>query len=182
MKEELNNVVNLINYRRRQDDFRVELDIRERVQAAYTIASHNYRLYKDEKSIDELRSMVIELLRPIRWDNGRGYYFTGRVGSGIIDLFADEPYFEGKTAADFRKVTGQDVIGDITSIIRDKEAGLYRYNLIKPKFPGKIFPKIAFVKYFPPLDWFIGAGIYTKELEEIVQQEVLGQNPEYPVW
>ena len=62
VKEELANVVELINYRRQQNELRVELDIRERVQAAYTIASHNYRLYKHEKSIDEIRSMVIEQL------------------------------------------------------------------------------------------------------------------------
>jgi signal transduction histidine kinase len=173
VKEELAKVVELIDYRRRQNKLRVELDIRERVQAAYTIASHNYRLYKDEKDIDELRSMVIELLRPIRWNNGRGYYFTGRVQTGVIDLFADEPYFEGKSAIEFQEITGQDVVGDIVSIIQEKEAGLYRYNLIKPKFFGKKFSKIAFVKYFPPLDWFIGAGIYHDDLEETLQHEVL---------
>ncbi len=173
VKEELANVVELINYRRRQNELTVEQDIRDRVQAAYTIASHNYRLYKDEKSIDELRSMVIELLRPMRWNNGRGYYFTGRVQSGIIDLFADEPFFEGKSAAEFQQITGKDVVGDIISIIHDKEAGLYRYNLIKPQFPGQSFSEIAFVKYFAPLDWFIGAGIYNDDLEEILQHEVL---------
>jgi signal transduction histidine kinase len=175
VKEELAKVVELIDYRRQQNELRVELDIRERVQAAYTIASHNYRLYKDEKSIEELRSMVIELLRPIRWDNGRGYYFTGRVEGRIIDLFADEPYFEGKSAAEFQEITGQDVVGDIISIIREKEAGLYRYNLKKPKFSGKRFSKIAFVKYFRPLDWFIGAGIYNDDLEESLQNEVLAR-------
>lgn len=175
VKEELANVVELIDYRRRQDDLRTEMDIRERVQTAYTIASHNYRLYKDEKSLDELRSMVIELLRPIRWDNGRGYYFAGRVEGQIIDLFADEPYFEGKSAATFRKISGQDVIGDIGAIVRDKEAGLYRYNLVKPEYAGKSFPVIVFVKYFPPLDWFIGAGIYTEELEETLQHEILAR-------
>ncbi|MGB3209715.1 MAG: cache domain-containing protein [Desulforhopalus sp.] len=173
VKEELAKVVELINYRRRQNALRAEQDIRERVQAAYTIASHNFRLYKDEKSIGEMRSMIIELLRPMRWNNGRGYYFTGRVEDGIIDLFADEPFFEGKSAAEFQEVNGQDVIGDIVSIIEEKEAGLYRYNLIKPKFSGRSFPKIAFVKYFPPLDWFIGAGIYNDDLEESLQQEVL---------
>ncbi len=173
VEEELANVVELLNYRRRQNELRVELDIRERVQAAYTIASHNYRLYKHEKSIDEIRAMVIEQLRPMRWDNGRGYYFAGRVNDEVIDLFADEPFFEGKSAAEFQKITGQDVVGDIVSIIHDKEAGLYQYNLIKPKFTGKSFPKIAFVKYFQPLDWFIGAGIYTKELEETLQHEIL---------
>jgi signal transduction histidine kinase len=175
VKEELVKVVELIDYRQQQNELKVELDIRERVQAAYTLASHNYRLYNDEKSIADIRSMVIELLRPMRWDDGRGYYFAGRVHSGLIDLFADEPYFEGKSAAEFKKIVGVDVIGDIVSIIRDKEAGVYRYNLIKPQFRGKSFQKIAFVKYFPPLDWFIGAGIYTEELEETLQHELLGR-------
>lgn len=175
VREELDKVVELIDYRRLQSELRVERDIRERVQAAYTIASHNYRLYKDEKSIEELRSLIIELLRPIRWDNGRGYYFTGRVGAGVIDLFADEPFFEGKTRSNFRTITGKDVVGDISKIVSEKEAGLYRYNLIKPKFIGSSFPKIAFVKYFPPLDWFIGAGIYSDDLEESLQQEVLAR-------
>lgn len=173
LQEELSKVVKLIDFRRQQSEEQVELDIRARVQSAYTIASHHYRLYKNEKSAEQLRSMIIELLRPIRWNNGRGYYFAGRVDDGIVDLFADEPYFEGKNAGDFQQAAGRDVIGDIIRIVRDKEAGLYHYNLIKPEFPGQSFPKIVFVKYFPPLDWFIGAGIYNDDLEETLQHEVL---------
>ena len=173
VKEELDKVIELIDYRRRQSELRLELEIRERVQAAYTIASHNYRLYKDEKNIDEIRSMVSELLRPMRWNNGRGYYFVGRVEEGLIDLFADEPFFEGKNGRQFQEIIGHDVIGDITKMISEKEAGLYRYVLRKPAYPGKEFPKIAFVKYFPPLDWFIGAGVYSDDLVETLKQEVL---------
>ncbi|MDK9708989.1 MAG: cache domain-containing protein [Desulforhopalus sp.] len=175
LKEELGKVVELISHLQMQNNLRVEHDLRERVQAAYTIASHNYRLYKDDKSPDELRSMVIELLRPMRWNNGRGYYFLGRVNEGVIDLFADEPFFEGKTAAEFQALIGQDVVGNITSVVRDKEAGLVRYNLTKPLFTTEQLSKIAFVKYFQPLDWFIGAGIYSNDLEENLQREVLGR-------
>lgn len=175
LKEELDKVVELIDYRRMQNDLRVELDLRERVQSAYTIASHIYQLYKDEKSLEDIRWIIIELLRPVRWNDGRGYYFAGRTREGIIDLFADEPFFEGKSAEKFKKIAGKDVVGDIVSMIRDKEAGLYRYDLVKPKFKGRRFPKIAFVKYFPPLDWFIGAGIYGYDLEESLQQEILGR-------
>ncbi len=173
VKEELGKVIDLINYRRSQNDMQVERDIRERVQSAYTIASHIFRLYEDEKSVEELRSMVVEVLRPIRWKNGLGHYFSGRVSSGVIDLFADEPYFEKKTGDVFKELTGQDVIGDMVSIVRDKGAGLYRYNLVKPKFHGKKFRKTAFVKYFQPLDWFIGAAIYSDDLENILQKDVL---------
>lgn len=175
VKEELTKVVDLINYRRRQSELRVELDIRERVQAAYTIASHNYRLHKDEKSIDEIRSTVSELLRPMRWNNGRGYYFTGRVKEERIDLFADEPFFEGKNGRALQEIVGHDVFGDITKMVLEKEAGVYRYILKKPAYPGEKFSKIAFVKYFPPLDWFIGAGIYSDDLEETLKQEVLAR-------
>ncbi len=173
VKEELGKVIDLINYRRLQNDMQVEREIRERVQSAYTIASHIFRLYEDEKSVEELRSMVVEVLRPMRWRNGLGYYFAGRVGNGVIDLFADEPFFENKTAVVFKELTGQDVIGDMISIVRDKGAGLYRYNLVKPKFHGKKFRKIAFVKYFQPFGWFIGAAVYNDDLEDILQKEVL---------
>jgi signal transduction histidine kinase len=173
VKEELEKVVDYIDFRRSQNAMRVERNIRERVQSAYTIASHIYRLYKDEKSVDELRFMVAEILRPIRWNNGRGYYFAGRIGSGRIDLFSDEPFFENKTAARFKEITGQDLIGDIVTLVREKGAGLYSYNLVKPKFPGKSFGKIAFVKHFEPFDWFIGAGIYTDDLEWELQQDIL---------
>ncbi|WP_457575728.1 cache domain-containing protein [Desulfomarina sp.] len=173
VKEELEKVVDFIDFRRSQNAMRVERDIRERVQSAYTIASHLYRFYKDEKSVDELRSMVAEILRPIRWNNGRGYYFAGRIGTGRIDLFSDEPFFENKTAVQFKKITGQDLIGDIITLVREKGAGLYRYNLVKPKFSGKSFGKIAFVKHFEPFDWFIGAGMYTDDLEWELQQDIL---------
>ncbi|WP_136809715.1 cache domain-containing protein [Desulfosediminicola flagellatus] len=173
VQEEYGKVVDFIEYKRSQTDQRIEEDLRDKVQSAYTIASHMYTLYKDEKDIEELRSMVAEALRPIRWDNGNGYHFAGVLSEGRIDLFADEPWFEGRSSGDFGSIAGRDVIGDISSIVRDKGAGVYRYELVKPQFPGRTFPKIAFVKYFEPFDWFIGAGIYTDALEDILQADLL---------
>jgi signal transduction histidine kinase len=173
LREELVDLTGLIDYLWQQNEARVERDIRERVQSAYTIASHNFQLYKEDKSLTELRQEVAELLRPIRWSDGRGYYFAGQVGGRRIDLFADEPAFEKNTAAEFAAITGQEVINDIVDEIRAKEAGLYRYNLLKPAFADRSYPKIAFVKYFQPLDWFIGAGIYHDDLEESLRREVL---------
>jgi len=67
------------------------------------------------------------------------------------------------------------VLGEIAEIVKEKEAGLYRYNLVKPMFGNRVFPEIVFVKYFPPLDWFIGAGIYSDDLEENLQQAILAR-------
>ncbi len=175
VKEEVGKVIDFIEYKRSQADLLIENEIRDRVQAAYSIASHIYSQHKDEMSVDELRSMVVEVLRPIRWNNGKGYYFTGRVESGIIDLFADDPYFEGKTHLSYDEKGIHNKLADIVQIIREKGAGIYRYNWTKPEFEGESYPKVSFVKYFKPFDWYIGAGIYLDDMEKILQDDVLSR-------
>ena len=123
VQEELGNVVDFIEYKRSQTDMIIENEIRQKVQTAYTIASHVYSLYKDEKSVDELRAMVVEILRPIRWNNGRGYYFTGRVGDGVIDLFADDPSFEGKKSLSPEDAQGKNVVDEFISDSPGKGGG-----------------------------------------------------------
>ncbi len=120
LQEELGGVMDFIQYKRSQTDILIENEIRQKVQTAYTTASHIYSQYKDEKSVDELRLMVLEILRPIRWNNERGYYFAGRVKDQVIDLFADDPFFEGKSRQQFRSEAGIDAIGDIIKIIEEK--------------------------------------------------------------
>ena len=175
LQEELENVTDFIEYKRSQSDMMIENEIRQKVQTAYTISSHIYSLYKEEKSVDELRAMVVEILRPIRWNNGRGYYFTGRVSDGTIDLFADDPSFEGKKSLPAEDMEGRNVVDEFIRIVREKEAGIYRYNWAKRNNDGKTYPKISFVKYFKPFDWYIGAGMYIDDMEEMIQNDVLAR-------
>ncbi|MDP3480555.1 MAG: cache domain-containing protein [Desulfoprunum sp.] len=173
--EEMGNVNDFIEFKRSQTDILIENEIRQKVQTAYTIASHIYSQYKDEKSTAELRSMVVEILRPIRWNNDRGYYFAGRVEERVIDLFADDPFFEGKNRQAIAQETNLDVVGDIIKIIKEKGAGIYRYNWSKPEYVGSSYQKISCVKYFKPFDWFVGAGVYIDDMEKIIQEDVLAQ-------
>ncbi len=175
LRAETGNILDFIEYKRSQTEMLIEQEIRQKVQTAYSIASHIYSMYKDEKSVDELRAMVVEILRPIRWNNGRGYYFAGRVNDRIIDLFADDPSFEGTKRLSPEDVQGRSLIDEYIKIAREKEAGVYRYDWSKRNQPGKTFPKISFVKYFKPFDWYIGAGMYIDDMEEILQNDVLAR-------
>ncbi len=173
--EESDNVVDFIAYKRSQTDMMIEKEIREKVQTAYSIASHIYSLYREEKSVEELREMVTEILRPIRWNNGRGYYFAGRVHDKTIDLFADDPSFEGTKSLSVDPVRGKNLVDEFIKIVREKEAGIFRYNWSKKNQREKTYPKISFVKYFKPFDWYIGAGMYIDDMEEIIQKQVLAR-------
>jgi PAS domain S-box-containing protein len=119
--------------------------------------------------------MVVELLRPIRWDNGLGYYFAGRVDSGVLDLFADKPQYEGINFLKISDVNLREVFSQMIHMAKEKGAGKLSYNWTKPEVDGSFYPKISFVKYFEPFDWFIGAGIYIDEMEDRIQKDILEQ-------
>jgi signal transduction histidine kinase len=172
VREELEKVINFIDYTREQATFEAEEEIRNRVQSAYSISSHLYSMYRDEMEVDEIRSMAVDVLRPMRWYGERGYYFAGRTDTGVIDLFADEPYFEGQAIISTPQETDR-VVAEMIEIVREKGAGIYRYNLLKPAYPDQVFSKISFVKYFEPFDWFLGAGIYDNEMAAMNQAAVL---------
>ena len=99
MEEEVDKVIGFVDYRRSQAQQRMESEIRDRVQSAYSIASHMYSRHKDEMTEKHLKNLVVEVLRPIRWSNGRGYYIAGGVQSGVLELYADDPFFEGKNSS-----------------------------------------------------------------------------------
>jgi len=174
VKEELEKVITFIEFTREQANLETEEEIRNRVQSAYSIVSHLYSMYKDERSVDDIRAMAVEILRPIRWYGDRGYYFAGSIISGRIDLFADEPHFEGMTRL-YSPDSSDNVVQDMIDIIREKGAGTYTYNLVKPAFSQRVFSKICFVKHFDPFNWFLGAGIYNNDMERLNQADALAQ-------
>ncbi len=173
INEELDNVLGFIDRQRDQADLRVENELRVKVQSAYTIASHIYQMYKDNMSIEELRSMVTETLRPIRWSNGRGYYFAGRVKKSIIDLFADDPLLENNDPMQVRQQIYRPVYQNLNRILREKGAGIHRLRDISTDGVKLNFPDISFVKYFKPFDWYIGAGISHKIIKTTLQENIL---------
>jgi len=171
--EEMDNMLGFIDHHRSQADLRVENELREKVRIADTIASHIYRMYLEEKGTPELRIMVAEILRPIRWSNGRGSYFAGRLEEGIIDLFADNPFLEGGKLEQLPDGPDLSLPPEIVRILRDKGAGIYRNRFMREDVAEKNFPGILFVKYFEPFDWYIGAAVSSEAMEHLLQEEVL---------
>ena len=74
IKDEVEKAVEYIEYKRSQTQERVRKEIRSRVYEAHALATHMHQLFKGEKSVDELKDLVREALRPIRFNKSRGYY------------------------------------------------------------------------------------------------------------
>lgn len=171
---EVQEVIDFIAYKRTQTEDRLKRSIKERTYEAIAIAESLYKQLKGKRPLPEIKLIAKNALRPIRYNNGRGYFFATRM-DGVEMLFADRPEMEGKNLINMKDTLGKFVIKDMIEICREKNEGFIRYTWTKPNQKGKNFPKIAFVKYFKPFDWFFGTGEYLDDVENDIKQETLAR-------
>ncbi|MBI9081937.1 MAG: cache domain-containing protein, partial [Pseudodesulfovibrio sp.] len=165
-------VTKYINYMENLTEKRLKNSLRERVNEAHQIASGIYDKYSGTEEPEKVRKMIKEALRPIRFNQGRGYYFAFNL-DGIEELFADRPELEGTNMLPMQSADGKFVVQDMLSICREKGEGFYTYLWTKPGLQSENFPKIAYVKLFEPYGWVIGTGEYLDDTGKIIQDEVL---------
>lgn len=169
---DVHNVMNFIEYKRSNSQERVREIVKERVQHAYSLASHVYSMNKSNPDPDIVKTKIIETLRPVRWNNGRGYFFIlNREGTTLLN--ADIPSMENTDTRDMKDIDGRYVIRDLVMLARENDSGFYTYRWTKPGTSGADHEKITYVKHFKPLDWILCAGFYVEDMEESIQAEIL---------
>ncbi len=174
LKKEVNQVIDYVNYMRGQTTKRLRSQIKERTVEACAVAQNLYDNYKGKKSLAEIQEIVKEALRPIRFNEGRGYYFAFSM-DGIEQLFADHPEMEGKNMLNVRGAKGEYVVKEMIDILKTQDQGFYQYTWFKPEAAGKDYLKITFIKYFEPFGWGIGTGEYIEDVKARIQDEILNR-------
>ncbi|MEA1968721.1 MAG: cache domain-containing protein [Thermodesulfobacteriota bacterium] len=173
LKTEVTDLVKYIRNMRAQAEQELKLTIKERVYQAHQIALNIYQQNIESKSHDEIKKMIKDALRPVRFDGGRCYYFAVSM-DGIEVLYPVNPELEGKNLIDLQDSKGRFVIQNEIKIIKESGEGFVRSYWIKPdKNPGVQFPQITFIKHFKPLNWYFGTGDYLDDFEKQIKKELL---------
>ena len=172
IKQEVKRVVDMAAYEKAQTERVTRNKIKSRVYEADSIAQNIYQKYQQIKSPVEIQHIILEALRPIRFENDTGYYFATHLG-GVELLFADRPEMEGLNLLELRDTRGQYVIKDMIEIARTSGEGFYDYYWTKPESEGNDFKKISFIKLFSPLKGFIGTGLYVDDIEREIKSNLL---------
>ncbi len=173
IKRDVEKVIEYIEYKKSQTETRLKRDIRNRTDEAWHIATHLYDQNKATQSDAAIKAMIREALRPIRFNNGRGYYFAVAM-DGVEQLYPIKPELEGRNLMDLQDSKGTYVIHHEIEIIRRSGEGFAVDYWPKPDAdPAKAFPKISFIKFVAPLNWYVGTGEYLDDVKKDIQQEVL---------
>jgi len=154
---------------------RTEEDLKDSLQLAinnaYSIANTIYENNKD-KDQELIKKLIIDALRNIRFNNGRGYYFVYE-NNGKNLLLPHNKELEGKNFWNHKDSKGTYIVQKMVNLLSKNEQAFcewYWYNPIKKDIQRK---KIGLVKNFTPFNWFIGTGEYLEDYENEIKENVL---------
>ncbi|MDQ1350378.1 MAG: Response regulator [Acidobacteriota bacterium] len=172
----VNEVIDYIQYSKSRTEGILQDNIKEKTYEAHAIATNIYKTYKNTKSTAEIKRLIINTLRPIRYNKGRGYYFIDDINGNIVLIHQTyEPIWkEGQNILDTKDIYGKFVIKEFVEIARTRKEGFSSYHwgkLGEEKQP--IRKKISYIKLFEPFGWIIGTGEYVDDVERDIQANVL---------
>lgn len=172
LQKEVGRIVDYIDFMNAKKMGRLEREIRNRTYEAHAIASNLYQEHGDSLNNTEIAQLIKDALRPIHFNTGRGYYFAASL-DGVQQLHSNLPELEGVNFIEFQDNDGRYIVRDMIDLIEKQGEGYYRYNYMKPGISSDKYPKIAFIKYFQPLNWFLGTGGYLDIATADIQKEVI---------
>jgi len=171
IKNEVLKVHSLIASEKAQSIKKIKASLQERVREAHAIASSIYRNNQD-KNEAEIKLLISDALRDIRFNKGRGYFFVYQ-SDGLSVMHPILPHLQNTNLWDFKDVKGCYVIRDLSNIATTQGEGFLRWWWKKPSDTKTEYEKIGYSKHFAPFDWFIGTGDYVLDYEEELKIEIL---------
>ncbi len=157
----------LILIKAKQTEEVLKKTIKERVDNIHRIATKIYLDNKELKTKNEMINIIKEILRPIRFENDKGYIFMARMNGEEL-LFPVNPSFENTNVLNLQDAKGNFVVQEEIKIVKEQGEGFVKDFWTKPNAKDKdmIYPKLTFVKGLDELDIYIGTGMYIDDADK----------------
>ena len=173
LETEANEILKYVQLSADKASINMRLELKRRVDRAYELAEQIHFDNKDRLSESEIELKIIEALRDLRFDEGKGYLFIDRF-NGDVMLYPIRPELEGTNVIDLRDDFGNFVIRDEVNIAKDYGDGFVEGHWIKPNQENPIGSlKLSYIRRFKDTNWYIGTGIYEDDYLESVKRSVL---------
>lgn len=173
LQERVQHLLDMIDYERRALDGNMRNQIRQRTLEAHAMMENIYQNSRSDHTNEQIADIVRHSLRAIKYNDNRGYFFATKL-DGIEQLFPPNPKLEGTSFLNISDLNGKLVVQDMIKLVKKQGEGFYEYTWTKPGRQGQ-HRKIAYIKYFEPLDWFVGTGEYIDDLTSDLQNEIINR-------
>lgn len=148
-------------------------EARDQVRQALAVARGIYDQFHQQLPEAEVRQLIIEALRNVRFFNNRGYIFIGDADGKSI-LLPTAPELEGQSLIDLQDDQGQFFVRRFHEIVNSRAgAGFARYRWYTLDEAQVMREKITYVEKFKPYNWTFGGGDYLYQIQRDRQQKII---------
>lgn len=170
---QVESVYQQLEYERSQALPLLKESVKARTLEAYQIVQsiYNANIHLPQSDVIQL---VMDALRDVRFNDGRGYYFIYRM-DGTAIMHPLRPELEQTSVLGMQDAQGSFVAQDMIKKIRASTDGgtFLSWWFQKPGYGKEEFQKVGYAKHFAPYDWFIGTGEYVVDVEAYIQKRML---------
>ena len=171
IKNKVLTVDNYINNRFKNANKKLEANLKTQVKLAHQISTSLYERYEKTKSPDEIKGIIKSVLRDIRFNNGRGYFFIHTM-DGINILHPILPNREGLNISLKKDKDGIQRFNVLKESVLNKD-GFAKFHFFYPNETRKQKNKLLYAEHFKPLNLMIGTGEYIEDFERDLKKEIL---------
>ena len=116
-------------------------------------------------SEEEAKLRAVHLLQQVRYGPELEDYFWINDMTPNMIMHPYRPDLDGKNVSEFEDPAGKRLFAEMVDTVKENGAGFVDYLWQWKGDPGKIVPKISYVKGFAPWGWIIGTGIYVEDVK-----------------
>jgi PAS domain S-box-containing protein len=173
LKIAVQNVKSYLEYANSTADKKMKEKLKNAVYNALNQAQTIYHLNKNSRTEAEIKELVKNTLRELRYFDGRGYIYLIDMDGKLL-MYPHKSISEGCNLLGIHDSTGKSMIKEQLEIIKNKDEAFHTYYWTKPWTNDTTFHhKTSFVKRLEPFGWLIGCGEYSDDHLIKTQQEAL---------
>ncbi|MBR9868687.1 MAG: diguanylate cyclase [Oceanospirillales bacterium] len=172
LKAEMNDAEHMIGQMFTEATDLLKRESRTQTLQALQLMNSLYQRYHQQLSEAEMKKLLVEALRDIRFFDGRGYYFIDQM-DGTAVLLPTVPQLEGRSLLDNQDDTGHYIMqGLIDAVSNSQQAGFSYYRWYAPDDDQQMKDKIAYAAVFEPYNWIVGTGDYLYRFENDLKPHI----------
>jgi len=146
--------------------------LKEQVDQAYDVAQGIWLREHGRLPDERVKALIVEALRPLRFFQGRGYFFVDTMDGRCV-LLPTAPALEGSSLLENRDDHGRYIMKAlIESVSNPAQRGFTAYRWYLPG-SRQMSEKVAYSRHFAPYGWVIGSGEYIANVEASLQQQAI---------
>ncbi|MCT4631130.1 MAG: cache domain-containing protein [Firmicutes bacterium] len=173
LRERVSSVLDYSVYKSQEIEMVLKDNLKSRTYEAHGIMTSIYQNNKNNKSKEEIKKMIKDALRDIRFNDGRGYFFVDTLEGDVI-LYPVYPESEDSNIINLQDENGDYVVKEEINLVKSIGEGYIEGYWKTPNSSNdEKHRKITFVKAFEPYGWYIGCGDYVDEITKEIQNEVI---------